>query len=155
MQTLLPRVYQIIEETHRRFVGFAKEVSDRDQNLVDRTMILRDGTVYMARLAIAGSFSVNGVAKLHTDILKDRELHDFNVLYPNKFNNKTNGVTHRRWLAYCNPQLSEVINETIGKGWIKQPAQLENLMSHVNDPILQERFLAVIRKNLFSFAFYS
>ena len=146
MQTLLPRVYQIIEEIHRRFVGFAKEVSDRDQNLVDRTMILRDGTVYMARLAIAGSFSVNGVAKLHTDILKDRELHDFNVLYPNKFNNKTNGVTHRRWLAYCNPQLSEVINETIGKGWIKQPAQLENLMSHVNDPILQERFLAVKRE---------
>ena len=82
-------------------------------------MILRDGTVYMARLAIAGSFSVNGVARLHTDILKERELHDFNVLYPNKFNNKTNGVTHRRWLAYCNPQLSELINETIGKGWIK------------------------------------
>lgn len=75
--------------------------------------------VYMARLAIAGSFSVNGVARLHTDILKERELHDFNVLYPNKFNNKTNGITHRRWLAYCNPQLSELINETIGKGWIK------------------------------------
>ena len=143
MQTLLPRVYQIIEEIHRRFVGFAKEVSNHDQNLVDRTMILRDGTVYMARLAIAGSFSVNGVARLHTDILKERELHDFNVLYPNKFNNKTNGVTHRRWLAYCNPQLSELINETIGKGWIKKPAQLENLMEHVDDPILQNRFLAV------------
>ena len=142
MQTLLPRVYQIIEEIHRRFVGFAKEVSNHDQNLVDRTMILRDGTVYMARLAIAGSFSVNGVARLHTDILKERELHDFNVLYPNKFNNKTNGVTHRRWLAYCNPQLSELINETIGK-WIKKPAQLENLMEHVDDPILQNRFLAV------------
>ena len=99
MQTLLPRVYQIIEEIHRRFVGFAKEVSNHDQNLVDRTMILRDGIVYMARLAIAGSFSVNGVARLHTDILKERELHDFNVLYPNKFNNKTNGVTHRRWLV--------------------------------------------------------
>ena len=97
----------------------------------------------MARLAIAGSFSVNGVARLHTDILKERELHDFNVLYPNKFNNKTNGVTHRRWLAYCNPQLSELINETIGKGWIKKPAQLENLMEHVDDPILQNRFLAV------------
>ena len=143
MQTLLPRVYQIIEEIHRRFVGFAKEVSNHDQNLVDRTMILRDGIVYMARLAIAGSFSVNGVARLHTDILKERELHDFNVLYPNKFNNKTNGVTHRRWLAYCNPQLSELINETIGKGWIKKPAQLENLMEHVDDPILQNRFLAV------------
>ena len=143
MQTLLPRVYQIIEEIHRRFVGFAKEVSNHDQNLVDRTMILRDGTVYMARLAIAGSFSVNGVARLHTDILKERELHDFNVLYPNKFNNKTNGITHRRWLAYCNPQLSELINETIGKGWIKKPAQLENLMEHVDDPILQNRFLAV------------
>ena len=109
-------------------------------------IIDKNNNVHMAHIDIHYTFSVNGVASLHTDILKNNELHNFYEIYPEKFNNKTNGVTHRRWLAYCNPQLSEVINETIGKGWIKQPAQLENLMSHVNDPILQERFLAVKRE---------
>ena len=143
---LLPRIYMIIEEINRRYCEelWNKYLGQWDK--ISRMSIIGDGYVRMANLAIVGSHSVNGVAKLHTDILKERELHDFNVLYPNKFNNKTNGVTHRRWLAYCNPQLSELINETIGKGWIKQPAQLENLMSHVNDPILQERFLAVKRE---------
>ena len=102
MQSLLPRVYEIIEEIHRRFIGYVKMASDRDEELLNRVMILRDGTVYMARLAIVGSFSVNGVAKLHSDILAERELKDFAQLYPSKFNNKTNGITHRRWLAYCN-----------------------------------------------------
>lgn len=143
MQTLLPRIYQIIEEIHRRFVGYVKMASNRDQDLVNRVMILRDGTVYMARLAIVGSFSVNGVARLHTDILKERELKDFCDLYPNKFNNKTNGVTHRRWLLHCNPQLSTLISDTIGDGWVMEPSQLENLMAHVDDPILQNRFLNV------------
>ena len=106
MQSLLPRVYEIIEEIHRRFIGYVKMASDRDEELLNRVMILRDGTVYMARLAIVGSFSVNGVAKLHSDILAERELKDFAQLYPSKFNNKTNGITHRRWLAYCNPELS-------------------------------------------------
>ena len=121
MQTLLPRVYQIIEEIHRRFVGFAKEVSNHDQNLVDRTMILRDGIVYMARLAIAGSFSVNGVARLHTDILKKKENYMISMYFIqiNLIIKQMGLLTHRRWLAYCNPQLSELINETIGKGWIK------------------------------------
>ena len=95
----------------------------------------------MARLAIVGSFSVNGVAQLHSDILVQRELKDFATLYPNKFNNKTNGVTHRRWLAYCNPELASLINEYIGDDWIKDPDKLENLMDHVDDTALQERFL--------------
>ena len=146
MQSLLPRVYQIIEEIHRRFVGYAKMVSGHDDELVDRVMILRDGTVYMAKLAIVGSFSVNGVAKLHSDILAERELRDFAVLYPNKFNNKTNGVTHRRWLAYCNPELSSLITEYIGDSWIKHPEKLEDLLDHVDDPVLQERFLDVKRE---------
>lgn len=146
MQTLLPRVYQIIEEIHRRFIGYVKEVSHRDQELIDRVMILRDGTVYMARLAIVGSFSVNGVAQLHTDILKERELKDFCDIFPNKFNNKTNGVTHRRWLAYSNPQLASLITETIGDTWVKKPEHLEDLMEHVKDPILQNRFLDVKRE---------
>ncbi len=80
MQTLLPRIYQIIEEIHRRFIGYVKMVSNRDEELLNRVMILRDGLVYMARLAIVGSFSVNGVAKLHSDILVERELRDFAIL---------------------------------------------------------------------------
>lgn len=143
MQTLLPRIYQIIEEIHRRFIGYVKMVSNRDEELLNRVMILRDGLVYMARLAIVGSFSVNGVAKLHSDILVERELRDFAVLYPNKFNNKTNGVTHRRWLAYCNPQLASLITEYIGDEWIKHPEKLEDLMNYVDDVNLQERFLEV------------
>lgn len=146
MQTLLPRIYQIIEEIHRRFVGYVKMVSERDEELLNRVLILKDGTVYMAHLAIVGSFSVNGVAKLHSDIIKNRELKDFALLYPNKFNNKTNGITHRRWLAYCNPQLSSLITETIGDEWISDPKRLEDLMKHVNDPMLQERFLSVKRE---------
>ena len=100
----------------------------------------------VARLAIVGSFSVNGVAKLHSDILVQRELKDFAVLYPNKFNNKTNGVTHRRWLAYCNPELASLINEYIGNDWIKDPDKLEDLMSYVDDKVLQDRFLEVKRE---------
>ena len=130
MQSLLPRVYEIIEEIHRRFIGYVKMASDRDEELLNRVMILRDGTVYMARLAIVGSFSVNGVAKLHSDILA-------------KFNNKTNGITHRRWLAYCNPELSSLISEYIGDEWIKHPERLEDLMGHLDDLTLQDRFLAV------------
>ena len=97
----------------------------------------------MARLAIVGSFSVNGVAKLHSDILAERELKDFAQLYPSKFNNKTNGITHRRWLAYCNPELSSLISEYIGDEWIKHPERLEDLMGHLDDLTLQDRFLAV------------
>ena len=140
---LLPRVYEIIEEIHRRFIGYVKMASDRDEELLNRVMILRDGTVYMARLAIVGSFSVNGVAKLHSDILAERELKDFAQLYPSKFNNKTNGITHRRWLAYCNPELSSLISEYIGDEWIKHPERLEDLMGHLDDLTLQDRFLAV------------
>ena len=143
MQSLLPRVYEIIEEIHRRFIGYVKMASDRDEELLNRVMILRDGTVYMARLAIVGSFSVNGVAKLHSDILAERELKDFAQLYPSKFNNKTNGITHRRWLAYCNPELSSLISEYIGDEWIKHPERLEDLMGHLDDLTLQDRFLAV------------
>ena len=138
LKKVVPQLVPIIEilddKVRRRF-------SDESTAIIDR-----NDTVHMAHIDIHYGFSVNGVAALHTDILKQSELNHFYKIYPDKFNNKTNGVTHRRWLAYCNPQLSEVINETIGKGWIKQPAQLENLMSHVNDPILQERFLAVKRE---------
>lgn len=143
MQSLLPRIYQIIEEINRRFIGYVKNASDHDEDLLNRVMIIKDGQVHMAHLAIAGSFSVNGVARLHTQILMEQEMKDFNFLYPNKFNNKTNGITHRRWLAYSNPELSALINETIGNDWIKHPEQLEKLMDYVNDSIVQGKFLNI------------
>lgn len=146
MESLLPRVYQIIDEIHRRFVGYVKMVSDHDDDLLNRVMILKDGQVFMAHLAIAGSFSVNGVAKLHTDILIEQEMKDFVRIYPNKFNNKTNGVTHRRWLAYSNPELSALVNKTIGDEWISKPEKLEDLLNHVDNPELQEEFLKVKRQ---------
>jgi starch phosphorylase len=143
MQSLLPRIYQIIEEINRRFIGYVKQKSDHDDDLLNRVMIIKDGQVHMAHLAIAGSFSVNGVARLHTQILMEQEMKDFHFLYPDKFNNKTNGITHRRWLAYSNPQLSSLINETIGEDWIKHPEQLEKLMDFTHDSIVQGKFLNV------------
>lgn len=143
MRDLLPRVYQIIEEINRRFIGFVKQQTENDNDLLQRVMIIKDGQVHMARLAIAGSFSVNGVAQLHSDILKEREMKDFDTLYPNKFNNKTNGVTHRRWLAYCNPQLTSLINESIGDSWMHRPDDLQKLAPFVEDSITQSKFYNV------------
>lgn len=143
MRDLLPRVYQIIEEINRRFIGFVKQQTENDNELLQRVMIIKDGQVHMARLAIAGSFSVNGVAQLHSDILKEREMKDFDTLYPNKFNNKTNGVTHRRWLAYCNPQLTSLINESIDDSWMHRPDDLEKLAPYVTDSITQSKFYNV------------
>lgn len=143
MQTLLPRIYQIIEEINRRFISYVKQKSDHDDSLLNRVVIIKDGQVHMAHLAIAGSFSVNGVAKLHTQILIEQEMKDFNYLYPDKFNNKTNGITHRRWLAYSNPELTQLLNETIGDSWIKHPEDLEKLMDFVDDSIVQGKFLNV------------
>lgn len=143
MQALLPRVYQIIEEINRRFIGYVKHISDNDEDLLNRVMILKDGQVHMAHLAIVGSFSVNGVARLHTQILMEQEMKDFYFLYPKKFNNKTNGITHRRWLAYSNPELSSLLNETIGNNWIKHPEELEKLMDYVDDSIVQGKFYNV------------
>ncbi len=143
MQSLLPRVYQIIEEINRRFIGFVKDSKIYNEDLLRRVMIIKDGQVHMAHLAIAGSFSVNGVAALHTKILMEQEMKDFNDLYPTKFNNKTNGITHRRWLAYSNPQLTALVNETIGSDWIKHPEQLEKLMAYADDSIVQGKFLNV------------
>ena len=97
----------------------------------------------MAHLGIVAAYSVNGVAALHTEILKNDVMKDFYHIYPNKFNNKTNGVTHRRWLVYSNPQLRELLNETIGDSYINNPADLEKLIPHVHDKELQEKFFNV------------
>ena len=143
MQSLLPRVYMMIEEINRRFIGFVKENAAHPDDILNRVLIIKDGQVHMAHLAIVGSFSVNGVARLHTEILINQEMKDFAELYPNKFNNKTNGITHRRWLTYANPELRNLINQTIGDEWIKDPDQLEKLLPYVNDSILQAKFMNV------------
>lgn len=143
MQRLLPRIFMIIEEIDRRF-RYEVEHSGRGRDYYAMS-IVKDGQVYMGNLAVVGSHSVNGVARLHTEILINDEMATFASFYPNKFNNKTNGVTHRRWLMYSNPQLTDLLKKYIGDGFIKKPAELEKLMAYVDDPKLQEEFRAVKR----------
>ena len=124
----------IIEEINERFCKELWEAYPGDWQRIENMAILAHGLVKMAHLAIVGSYKVNGVAKIHTDILKEREMKDFYQFYPAKFNNKTNGITHRRWLLKANPQLSSLITEVIGDKWIKQPHSLIKLQEYVEDP---------------------
>ena len=111
---LLPRIYQIIEEINRRFIEEIKAKYPGNQEKIRKMAIIYDGQVKMAHLAIAGGYSVNGVAQLHTEILKKQELRDFYEMYPEKFNNKTNGITQRRFLLHANPLLASWITDHIG-----------------------------------------
>ena len=133
MYELLPRIAMIIEEINRRFVDDLFNVYHLDSNTVDRMRIVHNGTIYMAHLCIVASKSVNGVAKLHTEILKHRELSDFYHIYPYKFNNKTNGITHRRWLLHCNEPLTKYITDAIGTRWQFEPVIMERLMAFTED----------------------
>lgn len=136
IQPLLPRIYMIIEEIHRRSqLEFSQKhiTEDARKNMA----IIKDGMVYMANLAIFATFSTNGVAALHTDILKADTFKDFYQLYPQRFNNKTNGITHRRWMMYSNPALAKTISDRIGEGWKTQPKQLEKLLPFKDDAKLQ------------------
>lgn len=147
MQSVLPRVYMIIEEIDRRFrEGFDKTQPDWQKRL-QATAILWDGQVKMANLSIVGSHSVNGVAALHTEILKADTLKDFYVLSPEKFNNKTNGVSHRRFLMEANPGLTGLITDAIGDGWKFNPTLLEELLPYKEDSSFLERMAAVKREN--------
>ncbi|WP_195266913.1 MULTISPECIES: glycogen/starch/alpha-glucan phosphorylase [unclassified Clostridium] len=130
---VLPRIYMIVEEINERY---CKELWDKytaQWDKISRMAIIGDNFVRMANLAIVGSHSVNGVAKLHTEILKKKEMSDFYYLYPNKFNNKTNGITHRRWLLKSNPELTNLLKETIGDSFIRHPIDLVNFEKHLND----------------------
>lgn len=138
MESVCPRIYQIIEEIDRRFVEEMTGVHDFD--LIQRTRIIQDGQVHMAHLAIIGSHSTNGVAKLHSDLLKSVVLHDFYLLYPTRFNNKTNGIAMRRWSQLANPALSNVLDKTIGHLWREQPNDLRLLLNYVED----DRVLAAL-----------
>ncbi len=132
-QNLLPRIYQIVEEINRRFAIELKEKYPEDYAKQNRMAIIQNGMIHMAWLAIHGSFSVNGVAALHTELLKTQELADWYGLYPKKFNNKTNGITQRRWLLSANPRLAKFITDRIGHGWEKDLSKLKELEKFVDD----------------------
>ena len=146
-QRLLPRVYQIIEEINRRFVNEIRAKYPGNEEKVKKMAILYDGQVKMAHLAIVAGYSVNGVARLHTEILKNEELKDFYEMMPEKFNNKTNGITQRRFLLHGNPLLADWVTEHIGKGWITDLAQMEKLKPLAEDTKACEEFMSIKYKN--------
>ena len=151
---LLPRLYMIIEEINRRFCIQLTEWYGNNAEKIRKMAIIADGQVRMAYLAIVGSHSVNGVAALHTEILKEQELRDFYDIYPEKFNNKTNGITQRRWLAYANPKLSTLITEAIGDGWITNLDDLQRLAPYADDKSFQEQFMRIKYENKVAFSNY-
>ena len=151
---LLPRVYQIVEEINRRFVIEIQNKYPGDQEKIRKMAILYDGQVRMAHLAIAGSYSVNGVARLHTDILKKRELKDFYEMMPEKFNNKTNGITQRRFLLHGNPLLASWVTDKIGDEWITNLDHLKHLKVYVDDEKCQQEFMNIKYQNKVRLAKY-
>ncbi|HEY8890048.1 MAG TPA: glycogen/starch/alpha-glucan phosphorylase [Clostridium sp.] len=151
---LLPRIYMIIEEINRRFCNEVYHRYNGDWNKVNSMSIIQNGYVRMAYLAIVGGHSVNGVAKLHTELLKHQELSDFYEFFPEKFNNQTNGITHRRWLLNSNDQLAKLITETISDKWIKHPNSLQKLMEFAKDTTFQEKTHNIKTNNKINFSNY-
>ena len=144
---LLPRVYQIIEEINRRFILEIQAKYPGNYEKIKKMAIIYDGQVKMAHLAIAAGYSVNGVARLHTEILKNQELKDFYELMPEKFNNKTNGITQRRFLLHANPLLADWITEHIGPDWITDLPQLKKLAVYADDDKALQEFMNIKFKN--------
>ena len=153
-QRLLPRVYQIVEEINRRLVEQIKQKYPNDQSKIANMAILYDEHVRMAYLAITGSFSVNGVAKLHTEILQSKVLKDFYEFTPEKFNNKTNGITQRRFLLHGNPLLADWITKKIGDGWTVDLSELKKLEKYATNPKAQKDFAKVKYENKVRLAKY-
>ena len=153
VQRLLPRIYQIIEEINRRYNLFMLEkgVSDGDRN---QMMIIKDGQIHMANMAIYASFSVNGVAALHTEILKNSTFNSFYRFMPEKFNNKTNGITHRRWFMYSNPKLADLVTEKIGPDWINDPSKLKEFDKFADDKAVQDAVMRIKHENKKQFSSY-
>lgn len=151
---LLPRVYQIVEEINRRFVEDIKAKYPDNQEKIRKMAIIYDGQVKMANLAICAGYSVNGVARLHTEILMKQELKDFYEMMPEKFNNKTNGITQRRFLLHGNPLLANWVTDKIGDGWIKDLSQLKKLEVYVDDPKSLQELMQIKHKNKLRLAKY-
>lgn len=151
---LLPRIYQIIEEINRRFVMRIEQTYPGNQDKVRKMAIIYDGQVKMAHLAIAAGYSVNGVARLHTEILKKQELKDFYEMMPEKFNNKTNGITQRRFLMHGNPLLADWVTSYVGNDWITDLTRLGKLKIYADDYKAQQQFMNIKYKNKIRLAEY-
>lgn len=144
-ESLLPRVYLIVEEINNRWLKEIRKLYPGDENKARDVAILWDGQVHMAHLAVVGSHSVNGVAEIHSQILKDSTLHQFYTCLPNRFSNKTNGISHRRWLIQANPQLTSLLDSAIGTSWHTQPSQLIKLEAFADDSGWQHELTKVKR----------
>ena len=152
---LLPRIYQIVEEINKRFCAqIADTYPDEAAEKIAKMAVIYDGQVRMAHLAIAGSFSVNGVARLHTEILKNQELKDFYQMMPQKFNNKTNGITQRRFLLHGNPLLADWVTEHIGNEWITDLSRINKLAIYATDEKAQQEFMNIKYRNKVRLAAY-
>lgn len=151
---LLPRIYQIVEEINRRFLLQIQANYPGDQEKLARMAIICDGQVKMANLAIAAGFSVNGVARLHTEILKHEQLSDFYEMYPEKFNNKTNGITQRRFLLHGNPLLASWVSGRIGDAWITDLSHIEKLAVYADDEKARKEFMEIKYQNKLRLAKY-
>ncbi len=151
---LLPRCYQIIEEINRRFILQIQEKYPNDQEKIRKMAIVYDGQVKMAHLAICAGFSVNGVARLHTEILKNQELKDFYEMMPEKFNNKTNGITQRRFLGHGNPLLADWVTSKIGKEWYTDLSQIKKLALYAEDAKCKQEFMNIKYQNKLRLAAY-
>ncbi len=153
-QRLLPRIYQIVEEINRRFLMDIVNRYPEPADKIKKMAIIADGQVKMAHMAIVAGYSVNGVARLHTEILKNQELRDFYEMYPQKFNNKTNGITQRRFLLHGNPLLADWVTKKVGEDWIVDLPVIEGLVKYVDDPVAQREFMEIKRKNKVRLAKY-
>ncbi len=146
-KALLRRIYMIVEEMNKRFCQKLWDMYPGDWDRIKEMAIISDGLVKMSHMAIVGSYSVNGVAKIHTEIIKKKEMKLFYESFPHKFNNKTNGITHRRWLLKANPLLSNLISEAIGTSWIKHPEDLIGLLKYARDSSFQEKIHQAKQQN--------
>lgn len=146
MKAVLPRVHMIISEINRRWMDFLYRDKSLDMATISRMAIIRDDTVHMADLSVVGSHSVNGVAGLHSEILKNDVLKDFYRVFPQRFNNKTNGISQRLFLMKANPGLASLLDGTVGPGWRQDPNELEKLMPYAGDAGLQEEFFRIKRE---------
>lgn len=144
---LLPRIYQIVEEINRRFILQIQQKFPNDNYKVQKMAIIYDGQVKMAHLAIAAGYSVNGVARLHTEILKNEELKEFYQMFPEKFNNKTNGITQRRFLLHGNPLLAEWVTAHIGTDWVTNLSHMKRLAIYASDEKAQQEFMNIKYRN--------
>ena len=151
---LLPRIYQIVEEINRRFVAQVSQMYPGNQNKIAKMAIIYDGQVKMAHLAIVSGYSVNGVARLHTEILEKQELKDFYEMMPDKFNNKTNGITQRRFLLHGNPLLAQWVTAHVGSDWITDLSKISGLKIYAEDKKAQQEFMNIKYQNKVRLANY-